>query len=89
MIRRVLFLYGPQDGHAETRAGDPIGVATVGEHYHLHHVRRARDSGETTWVYRWVPPRTGLRQACRAGDERGCSGGRCPSGRRQTGWARG
>lgn len=85
MIRRVLFLYGPRDGLAEEREGDPIAVATVDDDYHLHHIRRTRGTHEVTWVYRWVPPRTGLKQACRAGDDSGCSGGRCPSGRtRQT-----
>lgn len=85
MRRHVLFLYGPDDGHTETREGEPLTVGVVREHYHLHHIRRDRSTGAQTYVYRWAAPRTGLRQPCRAGDESGCGGGRCPSGRsRQT-----
>lgn len=85
MIRRVLFLYGPDDGLTETREGDPIGVSAVPDGYHLHHTRLDRDTGHDTWVYRWATPRTGRRQACQVGGDRGCPGGRCPSRRqRQT-----
>lgn len=79
----LLFLGGPEDGSTDElhRTDAPMPAAIGG--YHVDHGRT--EGGRETWLYRWAYPRTGLRNPCRAGDESGCGGGRCPSGRsRQT-----
>lgn len=74
---------GPHDGHERDQ---PCGPGLPGEHlgpYDGGHYRRSHlDSLTGQWHYRWWAERTGKRQPCRAGDDAGCVGGRCPSGRR-------
>lgn len=79
----VLFHGGPADGSTDTlrRTDAPMPTAIGG--YHVDHGRT--EDGHETWLYRWAHPRTGRRQACQVGGDRGCPGGRCPSRRqRQT-----
>lgn len=79
-------LGGPDDGWTWPYRRDtrpmPLDLGTEEDGTYVLH---GHDASTDTWHYRWVPPRTGIRHPCRAGDERGCPGARCPSHRqRQT-----
>lgn len=79
----INFLGGPEDGWSRPyqRSTEPMPDDHAG--YRL--IGLANPTDTSVWEYRWVPPRTGRTQPCRAGDERGCPGARCPSHRqRQT-----
>jgi hypothetical protein len=85
VTRRVEFRGGPDDGAVEHHDGHTHDVGLIRGHYRADRIYTPRDGTPQIWHYRWDPPRTGLRNPCRAGDESGCGGGRCPSGRsRQT-----
>jgi hypothetical protein len=77
----VAYNGGPADGTTtpyqrdNTPMPDRLGT-TADTRYKRSHLDPITD----TWHYRWDPPRTGLRNPCRAG-EHTCPGGRCPDGR--------
>lgn len=79
----VLYRGGPRDGATEPHT--PTGSDMPPE---LNGYRRGgvgHDGHHELWRYTWPAEHTGLRQPCRAGDQDGCPGARCPAGRtRQT-----
>lgn len=74
------YLGGPEDGYSRPFQRAAGGMPDVVDGYQLI---GPHPYDAAVWRYAWMPPRTGLRHPCRAGDEQWCPGGRCPSQRRR------
>lgn len=75
----IAYLGGPVDGAARPWRRDTGEMPDVVDGYHLV---GPHPYDAAVWQYAWRAERTGRRQPCRAGDERGCLGARCPSNRK-------
>lgn len=76
----IAYFGGPADGHTRPFRRDTGEMPHLVDGYHLVGPHPYDDA---VWLYAWRPERSGIRQPCRAGDERGCPGARCPSHRRR------
>ena len=80
----IAYLGGPDDGWTWPYRRDASPMPTdLGDYGDGTYLLSGHDPSTGTWFYRWVSPRSGIRHPCRAGDERWCPGGRCPSQRRR------